>query len=98
MVVIKNGCYILLGHGTLKSAASQEWIDLKSWFFACWYNLGRGVKTLISGVLHKWFDELSRLIEWYLHADSDGIIFGLIAQYALYLWHLMLGFHCSCTC
>ena len=22
-----------------------------------------------SGVCRKWFDELSRLIEWYLHAD-----------------------------
>ena len=32
----KNG-YDLLGHGTLKSAVSQEWIDELDWFFACWY-------------------------------------------------------------
>ena len=30
--------------------------------------------TLKPGVSHKWFDELSRLIEWFSHADSDGII------------------------
>ena len=30
------------------------------------------------GVSHKWFDELRRLIEWFLHVDfSDGIIIGL---------------------
>ena len=33
--------------------------------------------TLKSGVSCKWFDELSRFI---LHADSDGIIFGLTAN------------------
>ena len=27
----------LLRPATLKSAASQEWIDEMSWFFACWY-------------------------------------------------------------
>ena len=37
--------------------------------------------TLKLGVSHKWFDELSRSIEWFwLHADSDGIIFGLRAN------------------
>ena len=30
-----------------------------------------------SGVSHKWFDDPSRLIEWFLHAVSDWIIFGL---------------------
>ena len=29
-------------------------------------------KTIKSGVSHKWFDELSRLIEWFVDADSDG--------------------------
>ena len=33
-----------------------------------------------SGVSHKPFAELSRLVEWFLHADSDGIIFGLTAS------------------
>ena len=41
---------------------------------------GRGFidnETLKSGVSCKWFHELSRFI---LHADSDGIIFGLTAN------------------
>ena len=29
--------------------------------------------TLKSGASHKWFDKLSRLIEWFLHADSDSL-------------------------
>ena len=33
--------------------------------------------TFKSGVSQKWFDELSRLTEWFLYADRDGIIFGL---------------------
>ena len=32
------------------------------------------------GVFHIWFDELSWLIEWFLHANGDGIIFGLMAN------------------
>ena len=38
--------------------------------------------TLKSSVSHKWFDELSRLIEWFVHVDfRDGIIIGLIANF-----------------
>ena len=33
--------------------------------------------TQKSGLSYKWFDESSRLIEWFLHAVSDWIIFGL---------------------
>ena len=33
--------------------------------------------TLKSGVSHKWFDKSSWLIEWFLHADSDWIVYGL---------------------
>ena len=40
-----------------------------------WDLLDHGI--LKSGVSHKWIDGLSRLIEWFLHADSDWIIFGL---------------------
>ena len=40
--------------------------------------------TLNPGISHNWFDELRRLIEWFLHADSNGIIF----YYSLYLWPL----------
>ena len=43
--------------------------------------------TLKPFVSHKWFDELCRLIEWFLHAGSDGIIF----YSTLYLWHLSAG-------
>ena len=50
-------------------------------------------ETLKSRVLHKWFTEPSRLIEWYLHADSDEIIFVLIVQYTSYIWRLMLEVH-----
>ena len=35
---------------------------------------GQGLKdrgTFKSGISQKWSDELSRLIEWFLHADSD---------------------------
>ena len=31
---------------------------------------GQGPKDCVS---HKWLDELSRLSEWFLHADSDEI-------------------------
>ena len=53
---------------------------------------GRGLMdhgTLKSGVSHKWFDELCRSTEWFLHADSDQTIFGLMTN--LYLWHLNVG-------
>ena len=46
MAMVKNGCDILLGHETLKSAASQEWIDVKSWFLHADTNLGRLKITL----------------------------------------------------
>ena len=33
--------------------------------------------TLKPGVSHKWFDKSSKLIEWFLHDNSDWIIFDL---------------------
>ena len=45
--------------------------------------LGKNLKnhgTLKSGVFHKWYDELSILIKWFFHVDSDEIIFGLAAN------------------
>ena len=36
--------------------------------------------TLKSGVPQEWFDEMSILIEWFLHADSNRIIFGLMTN------------------
>ena len=38
------------------------------------------MSTLKSGVSHKRFDELSRLIEQFLHVDSDGMNFGLMTN------------------
>ena len=55
---------------------------------------GWGLKdcgTLKLGIYHKWFDELNRLIEWFLHDDSDGMIF----YSTLYPWHLNAGDHFS---
>ena len=40
----------------------------------------RSYKTLKSGTSHKWFDESSRLTEWFLHGESDGIVFGLTSS------------------
>ena len=57
-----------------------------------WGLVDHGTLKLV--VSHKWCDNLSILIEWFLHADSDGIIFGLMASpiyFVLYLWHLNGG-------
>ena len=68
----------------------QEWIDEMIWFFAWWYKLLGGYTqkwgdlldqgTIKLGVSHKSFHESRRLIEWFLHADSDWIIFGLMTN------------------
>ena len=42
-----------------------------------WVKPFRSYETLKSGASQKWFDELSRLIEWFLYGDSDWIIYGL---------------------
>ena len=34
--IVENGLG-LLGHGTVKSSVSQEWINKLSWLFTCWY-------------------------------------------------------------
>ena len=100
----------LFGLGTLKFALSQEWIDKMSWFFCIsyfdnyfdnWMGMVKNEQGLIdhgtlkSGVSQKWIDELSRLIEWFLYVDSDGIISDLITnllyQSTLYLWYLSAG-------
>ena len=64
-----------------------KFMKAKSYFDNYWVGVvktGQGLKvrgTLKFGVSHKWFDEFSRLIEWFLHADSDGILC------ILYLWN-----------
>ena len=42
-----------------------------------WMRPFRSYGTLKWGPIHIWFDESSILIELFLHADSDSIIFGL---------------------
>ena len=39
--MVKNGRDTLLGHETLKYVVSQDWIGVKSWFFACWYKFSK---------------------------------------------------------
>ena len=36
--------------------------------------------TFKSGVSHKWFDKLSRFIEWFLCNDSDAMVFGFTSN------------------
>ena len=43
-------------------------------------------RTLKSVASNKWFDELRRWIEWFVHVDSDGIIFGLIFGLTFKCW------------
>ena len=67
-------------------ACWYKFSESKSYFDNYWVGMvknGWGIidhGTLKSGVSHKLFDELSRLIEWFLLADSDGIMFGLMAN------------------
>ena len=63
------------------SAFWYKFMKAKSYFNNYWVGLvqnGQGLKdrgTFKPGISHTWFDELSRLIDWFLHADRDGIIF-----------------------
>ena len=50
-----------------------------------WVRLDHG--TLKSGVSHKWFDELSKLIEWFLCTDNDGMVFSLTSN-LLYIFDI----------
>ena len=43
--------------------------------------------TLKLGVSHKWFDELSKLIEWFFCTDSDGMVFSLTSN-LLYIFDI----------
>ena len=42
-----------------------------------WVRPFRSYGTIKSGASHMWFDESSQLIEWFLDADSDSMIFSL---------------------
>ena len=42
-----------------------------------WVTPFRSYGALKSGASHIWFDGLSRMIGWFLHADIDSIIFGV---------------------
>ena len=78
--MVKNGRGILLDHGDTNLGRLKITLIIIGWV---WSKLGETFldhETLKSGVFPKWFGEWSRLIEWYLDVDSDGIIFGLIAN------------------
>ena len=54
--VVKNMC-CFLGHGTVKSAVSQEWIDELSWFWTWWYNFRKNksyFNKFYVGVVKTW--------------------------------------------
>ena len=64
------------------------WCKIIGWVCSKMDLLDQG--TLKSGVSHKWFDELSRLIEWFLYADSDWITW--FDHYsALCPWHFWVS-------
>ena len=85
----------------LKFAVLEEWIyacwhkfmKARTYFNNYWVGMmknGWGLSdhgTLKSFVSYKWFNELSRLIEWFLHADSDRTMFGLAAN-LLYIFDI----------
>ena len=53
---------------------NNYWMDISKMGEALYHG------TLKSGVSPNRFDKLRILIEWFLHADRDGIIFGLTAS------------------
>ena len=65
----------------------------KSYFNNYWLNMVknwpgfRDHGSLKLDVSHKWFDKLSRVIEWFLCTDSDGIVFGLTSN-LLYIFDI----------
>ena len=74
-------------------ACWHKFMKAKSYFNNYWVGMvinGWGLSdhgTLKSFVSYKWFNELSRLIEWFLHADSDRTMFGLAAN-LLYIFDI----------
>ena len=89
VVLVKTG-RSLLGHEALKSAKISWflvcWHKFSKLSINYWLGMLKNRRdlldhgTLKSGVSNKWLDESSRLIESYLKADSDCIIFGLTAN------------------
>ena len=65
------------------SACWYKFRKAKSYFNNYWVGMvknGWGLTdhgTPRSGLSHKWLDEFSRLIEWFLYANTDGVIFDL---------------------
>ena len=59
----KNGYGIWLGHGTQKHFACQDWIDVKSWFFACRYRF-RKTKNYFD---HHWVSMIKNAWEFLDH-------------------------------
>ena len=81
-----------LGRRSLKNAVSQEWMNELTWFFACSYMVSGKLKVTLGiqmvkygcdlidpGALKSTLSQLkNKSMNWadFLHAGSDGIIFG----------------------
>ena len=86
VIVVINRCS-LLDHGTLKAVKNQfmKWAHFLHADTNYWVGMFKNGADLLdhgtikSDVSQKSFDE-SRLIEWFLHTDSDSIIFGFITN------------------
>ena len=90
MDMVKCEC-VLLGHRTLQSTLSQEWMNELSWFFACSYMVSGKLKFTFSmhmvkyccdllgpGTLKSALSQLkNKSMNWadFLHAGSDRTIF-----------------------
>ena len=84
--IVENGLG-LLGHGTVKSSVSQEWINELSWLFTCWYQFRKSenyfknfwavvVRTghgLLGHGTPKYVSQ-NELMNWadFLHADTNS--------------------------
>ena len=91
MGMVKYGC-VTLGHGTLESAVSKKWMNELSWFSACSCRVSGKLKVTLGMHMVKYSCDLlgpgtlksalfqlkNKLMNWadFLHAGSDGIIFG----------------------
>ena len=57
MGMVKYGC-VLLGHGTLESAMSREWMNELIWFFTCSYIVSRKLKVTLGMHMFKYSCDL----------------------------------------
>ena len=83
---------VILGHRTLLSSALSQWMNELSWFFTCSYMVSGKLKVTLGMHMVKYGCDLlgpvslksalsqlkNKSMNWadFLHAGSDGIIFG----------------------